>query len=312
MKENSLDLVSIGVPYYNAEKYIIQTLDSIKNQTYSNIELILANDCSTDNSQTIVDDWLSVNTRRFSNVIQIIHPENKGLAYSCKALQNASSGLFFSKLDSDDIILPDKIAAQVKCLTANREVAMVYSNTELIDSKGTLLEEDYFERQNFATVTNSIGPSGLVFRELLIEDFIPNPSVLIKKSVLEETGGYDETLFNEDWDLWLRISKVYPIKFMEGSYSQYRLHPESMMRKSSSLVKVYSSCIKALLKHQNISPEYDKIIAKHLYTYTIGMYRYGVIDKDFLKINFTYNKNFKSLVYYLLGLMNIKINQKAV
>ena len=302
-------LVSIGVPYYNSQNYIIHTLESIRSQTYENIELVLINDCSFDNSQAIVDEWLSVNSSRFSNVFQIVNPQNKGLSYSCRELQKASNGIYFSKLDSDDIILPNKITEQVKYLEANAKVAMVYSNTLLIDSKGVLLAENYFTRQNFATVVDNIGPGGLVFHQLLIEDFIPNPSVLIRKNILELAGGYDESLFNEDWDLWLRIAKSYPIHFMKGFYSQYRIHPESMMRKSSSLVKVYASCIKALLKHRDISKQFDKIIAGHLYTYTIGMYRFGIIDQNFLKINLSFNKNVKSLMYYILGLMNIKINQ---
>lgn len=311
MIENNCPLVSIGVPFYNSEKYIIHTLESIRSQTYNNIELILINDCSPDGSQSIVDDWLSINRGFFSNVIELSNHQNRGLAYSCKALQQAATGTYFSKLDSDDIILPSKITAQVDCLNSNPEMAMVYSNAMLIDSEGHLFELDYFEKQEFKTVRNKIGPSGFVFTELLLEDFIPNPSVLVRKSILDVTGGYDETLFAEDWDLWLRIAKDHPIKFMEGLYSQYRIHPESIMRKSASLVKVYASLIKVVLKHQHISKEFDKIVAKHLYTYAIGLYRYGVIDKKSLKINWSYNKNFKSLMYYLCGLLNIRINQKT-
>lgn len=307
--QNNL-LVSIGVPFYNGVNYIIHTLESIKAQTYDNIELILINDCSTDNSACIVDNWLNINRGRFSNLIQLTNSKNQGLAYSCKELQKASNGVFFSKLDADDVILPNKVAEQVHYLKAHDQMAMVYSNTMLIDSKGNLLPEDYFEKQDFSTVKNKVGPSGFVFQQLLIEDFIPNPSVLIRKSVLEKTGGYDESLFNEYWDLWLRIAKNHPIGFMEGCFSQYRIHPASMMRKSSSLVKVYASSIKALLKHRNISTEFDKIIARHLYTYAIGMYRYGVIDKKFLRLNLSFNKDFKSLMYYVLGSLNIKLNQK--
>ncbi|MCW3079603.1 glycosyltransferase [Segetibacter sp.] len=304
-------LVSIGVPYYNSQNYIFDTLESIKNQTYENIELLLINDCSPDNSQAIVDNWLDVYRNRFANVVQIVNPANRGLAYSCKELEKVAKGIFFSKLDSDDIILPGKIAKQVNFLLAHPNIALVYSNTMLIDEKGNLLSEDYFAKQNFSTVVNKMGPSGSVFHQLLIEDFIPNPSVLIRKSILDSAGGYDETLFNEDWDLWLRIAKTHPVGFMEGFYSQYRIHSESMMRKSSSLVKVYASSIKALLKHAHISKEFDKVIAKHLFTYTIGMYRFGIIDRRLLKINLHFNKNIKSLIYYLMALLNIKINQKS-
>ena len=133
---------------------------------------------------------------------------------------------------------------------------------------------------------------------------------MIRKKILDKVNGYDQLLFNEDWDLWLRIAKDNKIDFMEGQFCKYRIHPESMMRKSSSLVKVYKSSFKALIKHVGISDEYDKIISKHLYTYAVGMYRFGDINNSFLKLNLKYNKNIKSLLYYLVGLLNIKLHQK--
>jgi glycosyltransferase involved in cell wall biosynthesis len=304
-------LVTIGIPYYKSESYILQTLESVKNQSYKHIELILVNDCSPDNCQLVVDEWLKCNEKRFVAIKHIINPENRGVAYSSKILQKAARGVYFSKLDADDIILPAKIAEQVKFLEANEETALVYSNTLLIDAKGNLLEKDYFTRQKFSTVVQNVGPSGEVFHELLLEDFIPASSVLLRKDKLEEVGGYDESLYIEDWDMWLRIAKKHQIHFMEGFFSQYRIHPESMMQKKASLIKVYKSLIVSLLKHKDISSEFDKIIACHLYTYSIGLYRFGVIDRHLLKVNFLFNKNLKSLFYYVAGLLDFRINQKT-
>ena len=305
-----MPLVTIGVPYYNAEKYILYTLESIKNQSYQNIELILINDCTPDNTQQLVDKWIQNNKIRFVSVKQLINKKNLGLAHSCKLLQDAASGIYFSKLDSDDTILPNKITEQVAYLNDHEDVAMVYSNTLIIDSAGKLFDRDYFDEQNFVTVVNKVGPSGDVFKKLLQEDFIPNPSVLIRKAILIQVGGYDETLFAEDWDLWLRIAKNYKIDYMQGNFCQYRVHAESIMRRSESLVKVYKSIVKALIKHLGISEAFDSIIAKHLYTYIIGMYRYGVIDKELLRLNLKYNRNIKSLFYYMAGLFNLKLHQK--
>jgi glycosyltransferase involved in cell wall biosynthesis len=303
-------LVSIGIPYYNAERYIIQTLESVKQQTYKNLELILVNDCSTDNCQLLVEQWLKNNKVHFTNVIHTVNIENRGVAYSSKLLQRASSGIYFSKLDADDLILPSKIFDQVNFLEVNPETALVYSNTLLINDVGQLLAEDYFTRQKFSTVSGSTGPGGYVFDKLLLEDFIPTSSVLLRKEALEEVGGYDENLYIEDWDMWLRIAKKYQIQFMDGYYSKYRIHPESMMQKRSSLIKVFSSLNVALLKHISISNEFDKIIAKHIYTYTVGLYRYGEIDENFLWVNLVLNRNIKSLFYFLMGLLNIRVNQK--
>ena len=305
-----MPLVTIGVPYYNAEKYILCTLESIKNQSYQNIELILINDCTPDNTQQLVDKWIQNNKTRFVSVKQLINKKNLGLAHSCKLLQDAASGIYFSKLDSDDTILPNKITEQVAYLNDHEEVAMVYSNTLIIDSAGKLFDRDYFDEQNFVTVVNKIGPSGDVFKKLLQEDFIPNPSVLIRTAILIQVGGYDETLFAEDWDLWLRIAKNYKIDYMQGNFCQYRVHAESIMRRSESLIKVYKSLVKAFIKHLGISEAFDSIIAKHLYTYIIGMYRYGVIDKELLRLNLKYNRNIKSLLYYMAGLFDLKLHQK--
>lgn len=88
------------------------------------------------------------------------------------------------------------------------------------------------------------------------------------------------------------------------------MHAESIIRRSASLVKVYKSIVKALIKHLGISDAFDSIIAKHLYTYIIGMYRYGVIDKELLRLNLRYNRNIKSLLYLMAGLLSLKLYQK--
>ena len=303
-------LVTIGVPFYNAQDYIINTLNSIKVQTYPNIQLILVNDCSTDESLKRVKEWLVQNCNVFVEIILLENSENRGTSYSCKKIEESSKGTFFSKLDADDLIHTKKIATQVDYLLEHPHIALVYSNTLLIDSQGKIMDEDYFSNQKFMYVSDKIGPSGQVFDKLLREDFIPNSSVMIRKSILDEVGGYDETLFTEDWDLWLRITKLYPIAFMNGYFSSYRIHPQSVMRKSTSLAKMYWSCCKAVLKHRNISKRYDKIIAKHLHTYVIGMYRLGVIDKILLKENIIYNKTLKAAIYFCFGILNFRLNQK--
>ncbi len=303
-------LVTIGVPFFNAHDYIIDTLNSIKAQSYPNIQLILVNDCSTDESLKKIKEWLDQNGNSFVEIILLENPVNKGTSYSCKKIEEFSNGTFFTKLDADDLIHPNKIATQVDYLLEHPHIAMVYSNTLLIDSMGKLMTEDYFTTQKYKYVTNKIGPSGQVFPQLLEEDFIPNSSVLIRKNILDAVGGYDENLFTEDWDLWLRITKLYPIAFMKGYFSSYRIHPQSVMRKNSSLSKMYCSCCKAVLKHRNINKKYDKIIAKHLHTYVIGMYRLGVIDKALLKKNIIYNKTLKAAIYFFFGILNFRVNQK--
>ncbi len=149
---NIRPLVTIGIPFYNAEPYIIATLESVRAQTYDNIELVLINDCSPDKSQPVVGGWLNANGGCFSDVILLNNKVNKGVAYSCRELQNNANGKYFTKLDADDIIFPNKISVQVSFLEKNPDVGMVYSNTTRIDANGVELPEDYFTHQKFSSV----------------------------------------------------------------------------------------------------------------------------------------------------------------
>ena len=309
---NSLQpLVSIGVPVFNSQHYVVETLNSVKAQTYKNIQLILVDDCSTDESLHVVNDWLEYNGSSFTEVIVIENPQNSGISFSCKMMEQVAKGIFFSCLGADDLIHPNKIVTQVEYMIRHPDIALVYSNTLLIDSFGKLMQDDYFDVQRFSCVDNKIGPSGFVFDKLLIEDFIPNSSVLVRKAFMENVGGYDKSLFAEDWDLWLRICKLYPVAFIDEYFSSYRIHSQSVMRKSSLLVKMYESCCEAVLKHGNISQTHNNIIAKHLYTYCIGMYCMGVINPRLLWKTFLYNRNLKSAFYCGCGFLGLKVNQKT-
>lgn len=307
---NFKPLVSIGIPYLNGEKYIVETLESVKRQDYNNIELILLDDGSVDRSKLIVENWIISNKSYFTRVISIYNTTNMGVGYSSWRLVKTSSGKYFHKLDSDDLIFPSKISDQVRVLEENPEVALVYSNTIRMDSEGNDLKEDYFTQQGFSVIANNEGPSGYVFEPLLKENFIPASSVLVRKSCIDGAGGYDEKLYSEDWDMWLRITKKYKVLFMKGYYSKYRIHSSSMMQHKNTLIKVFNSLNVTLLKHLGMSRELDKIIAKHFYTNTIGLYRFGEIHQNFLEKNLYINKDSKSLLYYLLGLLNLKVNQK--
>ena len=118
-----MPLVTIGVPFYNSQDYIIDTLNSIKYQTYSHIQLILVNDCSTDHSLALVKGWLIQNSSSFSDVILIENAQNRGTSFSCKKIEENANGVFFCKVDADDLIHSNKINTQVQYLIKNPEVA---------------------------------------------------------------------------------------------------------------------------------------------------------------------------------------------
>ncbi|MCD6010495.1 MAG: glycosyltransferase [Flavipsychrobacter sp.] len=217
-----LPLVSVVSCSYNNSKYILDTLNSIKAQTYPNIELVIVDDCSTDNSVTIIKKWLKSYTGIYK-FIQLKKNMAGGVSYNI-GLQNAT-GKYYTAVDTDDVILPEKIAIQVKILEeSDDDVAAVYSDAYLIDVKGLNVKGQFIQRHRKFTKP----PSGDIYHELLKGNYIPVLSLLIKRKVFDELGGYDGDLVYGDYDMWLRIAAKYKILFSDYVSGKYRIRPGSL------------------------------------------------------------------------------------
>ena len=111
---DSLPLVSVGIASYNNGKYIVETLDAILGQTYQNIELIIVDDCSKDDSVSVINDWIQHKRERFTEVRFMVNDQNKGICYSCNRLLKNAKGKYFSLNGSDDIMLKNRIEENIK------------------------------------------------------------------------------------------------------------------------------------------------------------------------------------------------------
>lgn len=306
----SLPLVTIAIPFYNPGSYIIDTLHSIYQQDYGNIELILYNDGSVDDSNTLVTNWIEGAKQRFHNVILLQGITNKGVGHACDVLLQKSTGLYFQMLGADDLVYSNKITRQVNYLQHHPACALIYGNMDRIDEKDSKYQQDYFTYQQFRTFKNNTPPSGAIFADLVKENFIPASSVLVRKSVIEAVGGYDASLKSEDWDLWLRISKLYQVCGERDIVGAYRILPTSAMHASKNKIFVLESLNAALVKHKGISTTINREINDHLYNNTIEMYRLGYISKKWAKQLLSYKIGIKPFAYLLLMAAGIKLNQK--
>lgn len=215
-------LVSVTTCSYNNSAYIIDTLDSIRDQTYPNIELIIVDDFSKDNSVQLIEAWL----KNYKGKYRFIKNEKNlagGEPYNI-ALKHAT-GKYYSVVDSDDVLMPEKIARQVAILeAADKSVGAVYSDAYLIDKKGEPLDGSFIPKhRQFSAI-----PSGNIYDELLKGNFIPLMSLLIRRNIFKEIGGYDESLIYGDFDLWLRIAAKYQIQFSDYVSGKYRIRPGSL------------------------------------------------------------------------------------
>jgi glycosyltransferase involved in cell wall biosynthesis len=227
-------LVSAVVPAYNAQKYIGATLQSLVFQSYSNLEIIVADDGSSDQTVQIVKKWMAKDQR-----IKLVRQSNLGVGAARNLAIQASRGSFIAPVDADDICYPDKIAKLLDCLQkTGDQVGLAYSWSAIIDHDGNLTGaamKPEFE--------------GDVFEDLLFSNFLGNASVcLIRKQCFDKVGLYKANFFAqqaqgcEDYDLSLRIAEHFEFKVIKECLTGYRKTDAAMstdhrlMERSQNLV----------------------------------------------------------------------------
>ncbi|WP_226063969.1 glycosyltransferase [Kaistella polysaccharea] len=252
-----LPLVSVICACYNQSQFIIEGLESVKNQTYKNLEIIIWDDASKDKSVSIIEKWIEENSNL--NIRFIRNVENLGL---CKSLNNAYSyatGKYLQILALDDILLSDKIERHVSILECSGDLdALVFSDAYLIND-----ESEYYQNKFIAYHKKYLSVNSENFyQELLEANFIPTMSILYKKSIFEQVGLWDENLIYEDYDMMLRISKEYNFIFDETPAVKYRIHAKNSHK---SLVKKMGESTFALkLKHIGINENVDKFLKEYI------------------------------------------------
>lgn len=238
-------LVSVLVPSYNHAEYIAQTIQSVFNQTYNNIELIVIDDGSTDNSV----DLLSQLQTQFS--FKFISRENKGLINTLNEGLNIAKGKYFCVIASDDIFTNQKIELQVKFMEANDDYALCYGKMKIINKHGEFIKN----------MKSSSARSGNIFYNLYRRNFITAPTVMLNKDILLDTGGYSNDYSIEDYPLWLKLSKSYKIGFIDEFLVYYRIHEKNM---SSDILKIIKETEKILLAF-NIDKKTNQSLNKLYY-----------------------------------------------
>jgi len=203
------------MPAYNAEKYIAESIESVIAQTYTNWELIIVDDGSTDNTSGIVKAFSATDSR-----IKYFYQPNQQMGKARNTGLLNCNGTLVAFLDSDDLWKSDKLEIQVNILY-EKKVDLVFSNGYVFSDSIKQIEYEY------KTLCGEIyGPSAL--RELMRHNFIPIPSVLTYKSAVVEVGGFNEDLSIHnvaDYQLWLKLMlKGFRFFGLEDKLFFYRKH----------------------------------------------------------------------------------------
>lgn len=200
--------VSVLIPTYNYGRFVGQAVRSVLEQSYPNIEIIVIDDGSTDNTREILRPW--------QPSICYYYKTNGGTASALNFGIMKASGKYICWLSSDDIFLPDKVAKQVMQMEANPELGFSYTSFMFIDAQGNK-ERD---------IHSPFYPDGQEMVEKLMEGcFINGSSVIIRASALETVGLFDEEMGPaHDYDLWFRLLRQYPCGFLDEILIGYRWH----------------------------------------------------------------------------------------
>lgn len=236
-------LVSVIIPAYNHEKYILAALESVINQSYKNIQLIVINDGSKDKTANIIQSFVNSHIDRD---ILFINKVNEGVSKTLNLGLSKVEGCYVAFLASDDFWELDKMEKQVKYLEMHPENSMVFTDAYILYEDNFINHKWSQYKPELRKLFNSGTQNKNLYSELMIHTVIPASTVTLKMSSILKVGGFDPKLAIEDDDLWWRIAREFPIGYLDEPLAFYREHANNISKNSFYMLKGY---LLALRKH---------------------------------------------------------------
>lgn len=211
---NNQPLVSVILPVYNAERFLRPAVESILKQTYQNLQIILINDCSTDSSLSILQEYAKQDSR-----VQVeSNPQNLKLSKTLNRAISLASGKYLARMDADDISAPARIEKQVAALEANPDVVVIGCDMSIIDEDGKAIGH----RKYYATDEE-------IRKRMFFFSPFSHPAIVIRSEALNKVGPYDDK-YNpaEDYELYFRLGTVGKFMNLKEELFIYRIVGNSM------------------------------------------------------------------------------------
>ncbi|MFZ5823279.1 MAG: glycosyltransferase [Bacillota bacterium] len=207
-----MDRVTILIPTYNHQRYLAEAVESALHQTYTDREVVVVDDGSTDRTPEIL--------ARYGRAIRVIRTENGGTPSALNTGIGAARGEWIAWLSSDDAFLPDKLARQLALAAEQPALSVIYTDWYVVDGAGR--------------VTDQLGTPPYRTRRQLIRGLfagcvINGSTTLVRREALDRIGRFDERLKQaHDWDLWLRLARDHEFGHVRAPLVRYRWHGENM------------------------------------------------------------------------------------
>lgn len=261
--------VSILIPTYNRANYLRETIASAQHQTFHDMEIIVMDDGSTDNTTEVVE-------RIGDTRVRYIHQEHRGVSAALNTAWRAARGEFVAMLGSDDLMLSHQIETLLEVIESDDSLGVAYGRAQGMDEKGKELPQVLGAPPKFP---------GDALASLLYANCVCGIAGVIRRSALEQVGGFREELTaNEDWDLWIRLAEGWGVQFHDEILARYRMHPQSLTARESAqyetVMRGRIALIEEYYKREPISASARKVRPLALRNvYMDAMIRYLTIGK---------------------------------
>lgn len=284
-------LVSVIVITYNSAKYVLETLESVKNQTYQNIELIISDDASKDKTLDICSDWLMNNKERFVKTELITVTENTGIPANCNRGVRTSNGALIKMIAGDDILIEDCVNIGVREYL-RQPFDLLQTNfiayDEEFSSKNLLgIQKPEFIRSFFNLNAKN------QYKAFKYRNFILTPSVFMNADVFKKIMFDEEFKIIEDYNFWIMAAKSgFRFSYLDNVTVKYRVRSDSVQSKEEKIF--FSEEQIALLKEvrKKYYRGYSFVINNLIDKYYIFLDRVGLNNK---------NRKINGYIYYLSG-----------
>ena len=285
--KNKNPLVSIIVITYNSAKYVLETLESAKVQTYQNIELIISDDCSTDNTVEICRKWLDENKERFVRTELITAEKNTGIAPNCNRGVSAANGDWVKLIAGDDVLKLDCIKEFINFVLENKDASFVVSALDVFGAdfnKEILFDEQFYKlsaRKQLKEIIKFLYyPGGAI-----------GPNIFIRRTLLLEINGFDENYpMCEDYSLIVRVTrKGERILLINKSLVMYRKHESNLTADSNNMINLHKSDVFRF--NSTIIPKVCKEKGFFLYFWHYKIIYFIIKNKDKALFNYKIRVN---------------------
>ena len=204
--------VSIVTPTYNRTRWLPDAIESVLAQTYHDVELVVVNDGSTDNTEEVLKPYM--------DRIVYIYQENGGQGAALNTGIMAATGEYIGRVDDDDLYVPGKLELQVEMFQQNPQLGLVAGYVYITDSEGEIV------------ATREVPDYSIhgAFLSLLQHCIFCQPTVLVRRECFDKVGLYKD-IYGEDYDMWLRIARHYPVAVIRKPLAMYRRHDTNLSRR---------------------------------------------------------------------------------